>query len=141
MTGKEINALLPYDMNNSYEYTDDFIRGYSVEHYDDALNHCYSLAKTSMEAKIKNGILSQYDYSSVDSFYMKVTYNEELYSYRLMPIYLLEFNFKNKKYIAQMNGQTGRIGKGLPISAVKVTLLVLFIILIVVGIGLLIYNS
>jgi DNA-directed RNA polymerase subunit RPC12/RpoP len=142
MNTKQMNALLPFNMQQSYEYTDDFIRGYSVEHYEDALNVCYTQARRGMEEQIKASILSQYDYSSVDSFNMHVTYSNELYSYRLMPIYCFEFQYKKKKYIAQMNGQTGKIGKGLPISPLKVGILVsIGVIAIVLIIILIMYMS
>ena len=141
MNDRELRALLPFNMDNSYEYSEDFIRGYSVEHYEDALNSCYSLAKKNMENIIRSRILSQYDYDNIITYHQEVNYFEELYSYRLMPIYVFEFFFNKKKYLVQMNGQSGKVGKGLPISPIKVGITVAISVILIGLIVLLILMS
>ena len=48
-----------------------------------------------------------------------------------MPVYTFEFMYKDKKYITYMNGQTGKVGSGLPISKVKVAFGIILSVLIV----------
>ena len=55
----------------------------------------------------------------------------------MLPVYTFEYEYKKKKYITIMNGQTGKIGKGLPISPLKVSLVVILVILVISSIFLL----
>lgn len=129
---KEMNALLPYDFSKSCGYDTNFLRGYGVEHYQDSLESCYATARKEMEASIRRAILSRYDYTNVVSLNMKHIYSNELYSYRLMPVYCFEYEYKNKHYLTYMNGQTGKIGTGYPTSKLKKALV---IILTIIGIA------
>ena len=57
----------------------------------------------------------------------------------MLPIYSGYFEYTNKNYNFIVNGQTGKIAGKCPISPLKVTILVLFILTIVILIGLLLY--
>ncbi|MGM9970322.1 MAG: hypothetical protein ACI35S_08010 [Anaeroplasma sp.] len=128
----QINSLLPYNMNEGYHFDYNFLRGYSVEHYQDSLNQCFSNAKSKIDEDIKRSILSGYNYTSIVKLNINTDYQNRMYSYSLLPVYTFEYVYKKKKYITIMNGQTGKIGKGLPISPLKVTLTVLGITILVV---------
>ena len=92
-----------------------------------------------MKDTIKNQILGSYSYDRVESFHLDVSYSNESYLYRLLPIYCFEFTYKKKKYITFMNGQTGKIGTGYPKSYIAVISIVLFVIAIFVTFFLLSY--
>lgn len=128
---KQMNSLLPYYMDEAYHFDSNFLRGYMVEHYQASLNDCYLDAKSKMDNDIRQRILSKYDYTSVIRLSVDTMYLNRLYSYSLFPVYSFEYQYKKKKYITIMNGQTGRIGKGLPISPLKVTITVLGVLIII----------
>ena len=129
--------MLPYNFNDSVKYDSDFIRGYSVEHFNNTLENCFKLSRISIDNKIRSQILSKYNYTSVVKLDVQTTYSNEKYCYHLLPVYKLDFNYKQKDYSTFMNGQTGKVGTGLPKSKVKITFFVLGIIAIFVGIFLL----
>lgn len=129
---KQINSLLPYNMSGSYHFDSNFLRGYSVEHYQDSLDNCYSQAKKIMDEDIKRKILSGYHYTSVIRLDVSTNYEDRMYSYALLPIYTFEYEYRKKKYVTLMNGQTGKINNKLPISPIKVSILVLLVILAIV---------
>lgn len=136
VTDKNITELLPFDFENNYSFDQNFVRGFNVEHYNNHLHNCYNIAKKKFDSTIKSSILSQYHYDSVVSLTINTEYMDKKYSYRLIPVYNFAFDYKKKKYSVFMNGQTGKLGKGLPISPLKV----LFVIVIILAIiGLLVY--
>jgi len=137
----QMNSLLPYNLNAGYSFDANFLRGYSVEHYQKSLNDCFLDAKTKMDADIKRKILNRYDYTSVVSLYINTDYDNLLYSYSLLPVYAFKYEYKKKQYVTIMNGQTGRIGKGLPTSALKVTLVVVGVLVIIVALVLIIMSA
>jgi len=52
-----------------------------------------------------------------------------------LPIYNFEYKYNKKTYITQMNGQTGKVGHGLPISGWKVGILIGLGLLAVAGLA------
>ena len=128
---KQITSLLPYDFDESYQYDENFIRGHRAKHYEDNLDKCNSLAKEKIERIIKETILSKYNYSRVVSYNQYSTYTNEMFIYRLLPLYNFEFDYNKKTYTVVMNGQTAKVGKGLPISPLKVSLVVIVILMII----------
>lgn len=137
----QIESILPYNFNGAYKFDNNFIQGYVVEHYQDSLDKCFEFAKENMQYDIKRKILSSYSYSSVESFDMNVDYSNEKYLYRLVPTYLFEFKYKEKNYKALMNGQTGKLGTGLPKSKLKIALCIILPLLLFFGLALLIALS
>lgn len=130
----DINGLLPYSFADCCDYNPDMLRGFEAETYADSLADCYKEAKKDMEVIIRNKILAQYSYSSVKYLNVDSKFKDEEYTYRLLPIYVLDFVWKNKQYHNYLNGQTGKIGRGYPKSALKIFLCVLLGIAVVTGI-------
>lgn len=134
----ELQEILPFNADeNLFRYNDDFIKGYSVENFDNSLENCKVLHEKVIKSKIENAILSQYDYTDVLSFNLSTTFSNVTYSYVLLPIYSLRIKYNNKEYLTFLNGQNGNLGENLPKSKVKITFFILSILLIVFGIAIL----
>jgi len=82
---------------------------------------------------IRSAIQNLHPHDGVDFLNVNTDYKNEFYSYYLVPMYKFEYDYKQKKYVTYMNGQTGKIDSKLPKSAGKITLIVLLILLFVVG--------
>jgi len=120
----DLLTIKPYNLNEAKKFNVDYIRGYTVEQYQYDLAKCNELAKDSMKKEIKQGIIEKEDCTGVESLKMDTRYQNEKYLYYLLPMYNFEYEYKNKKYMTPMNGQTGRLGTGLPVSGWKVGFLV-----------------
>lgn len=128
----QLSQLLPFDHRYTYAFDKNFIRGYVVEHYNEETRESYKEAKAVMESNIRSMILKQYSYDRVRYLNVNTIYSDEKFLYKVCPIYSFEYTYKNKEYITLMNGQTGKVGKGMPVSKVKVGFLIAGIILSVV---------
>lgn len=126
---KKLTEILPFDNEDVYKFDKSFVRGYSVEHYDTDTVESHTQARNIIDSRIRSAILSKYSYDGVSSLTINTKYYNEKFLYRISPIYTFEFDYKEKKRIVLMNGQTGKLGKGLPKSGWKITLLVLGILL------------
>ena len=135
----QLESLLPYNLDKSCKFDSRFLMGYYVEHYNDAISKCYKLANKKIDRKIESGILSKYSYSGVTCLNVNTSRFDEKYNYQLLPIYYVSYTYKKKKYSTYMNGQTGKVGKGLPVSAAKVSLCVIIALVIIALFILLIY--
>ncbi len=120
-----------FDSTTIYEYSEDFLRGYVVESYDNNLKNCKILSENYINSQIRERILSAYHYSSVDYLDVRTKFSNYKYSYVLLPVYFIEFKYKNKDYKTYINGQTGKVGDDLPKSKVKIFFSVFAVILFI----------
>ena len=84
-----------------------------------------------MNAGIRNAILSGYNYDVVSYLNVNTTFNNIKYKYVLIPIWIGTYKYSNKSYRFISNGETGKITGKLPVSVVKVSILVLIILAVV----------
>lgn len=129
----QLSQLLPFDHRYTYAFDKNFIRGYVVEHYNEETKECYKEAKAVMDSNIRRAILKQYNYDRVRYLNVDTVYKDEKFLYKVCPIYSFEYTYKNKEYMTLMNGQTGKVGKGMPISKVKMGFLIAGIVLFVLA--------
>lgn len=129
---KQIVSILPYEMKEkNYLYDPNLVRGHSAKHYEDDLDKCYKVCVSKIDKEIEKAILSGYKYDRVVSLNVNTDYNNRHYIYRLLPVYNFMFDYNKKTYTVVMNGQTGKVGRGCPVSAFKVTLCVLLALILV----------
>lgn len=131
ITQTEINGFLPYKTTGRQSYLNQYIMGYSVEHYNQTVQECVPTYKSIVTKSIRSQILRKYDYSGVNYLNVSTEYKDEKYLYYLLPVYKFEYEYKKKKYITYMNGQTGRLDSNVPKSGLKIAFAILLPILIV----------
>ena len=132
ITQPQLKGVLPYDISCAVDYDNNFILGYTVEHYTETLETCQKIAQTTVDALIRKDILNNYSYDGIDSLTINTKYLDKQYNYALVPIYRFEYNFKNKPYKTYMNGQTGKIDNNLPPSIPKIVMVVLLFMLFII---------
>lgn len=120
LTQKELSSISPYNHERSCKFDDGYLRGYYVEHYSDSLDSSHDEAKKILQRNARNQILSKYSYDRVVSLDINMSYSNEKYLYKLIPVYKFEYSYKKKKYLTCMNGQTGKIQGNLPKSGWKI---------------------
>ena len=86
------------------------------------------MTKKSM---IRSDILRKYTYDGVSYLNVNTDYSNETFEYDILPVYRFDYDYKNKKYVTYMNGQTGRVDNNIPKSPAKIALVVILIILAV----------
>lgn len=132
----QINSILPYDFKECCDYNDDFMTGYSCEYYNRSIKSSMKVAY-EQALSLLDGMIRR-KHSGVRSVTIKPKYSNEKYHYVLLPIYFINFKYKDRKYLNLMNGQTGKTSGEVPRSATKITFFTLFIVLLVIGLPLLI---
>lgn len=133
ITQAEISNISPFDTNNSYEYDMKYLAGFSSEHYSLKLKFGWDRAKLRINDAIRGNILSGYNYDVVSSLNVNTTYSSIKYKYVLLPVWVGNYKHGNKMYRYVANGETGRIYGKTPVSALRVTLVVLLVIAIIVA--------
>lgn len=138
LSQEQLDGIKPFDYSQFCEFDEAFLLGYFVENNDVGVEQCKNDAREVMRAAIRNKILSKYRYDRVQFLNVSTDFLNEKFSYGVLPTYRFHYKYKNKDYTTFMNGQTGKVGGGVPRSAVKITFFALSIVLLVLGVILLI---
>lgn len=133
----ELDKIAPFDTNNSYVFDNRYLAGHSAEHYEMSVQDGWKDAQEIVKKQIKVEILHKYVYDVVDYLDFTPIYTNIKYKYVILPVWLSNFTYKNKKYYYLVNGETGKINGNYPLSIWKVLITVLVVIAFIVSIMLL----
>ena len=136
LSQSKLNYVLPYKYNDKLDFKRDYLLGYAVERFNDDLSVSSGNAKAIMAREIKNSIIKKHNAEGEENLKVSTEYSDEFFDYCILPIYILDFEYKGKPYTAFMNGQTGKTGGKLPKSWIKITFAwlvgILFVALIII---------
>ncbi len=133
----KLDKIAPFNTGVSKEYEKKYMLGFMAYHYDESLDDCWKSAKSTMDAKIRRGILSRYVYDRVAYLNVSTSHSEVKFKYVMLPVYVGNYNYKNKLFNFFVNGSSGKVHGKTPKSALKIALTILLSLAIVVGIILL----
>lgn len=131
MTQDQFNKIAPFNLVGAIDYQDSFIRGFATEYYNNPVLQSFDILKNNIYNQLDGEIVRKHFCDGVEYLNKDVSYSNERYSHLLFPVYKFNYNYKNKKYCTFVNGQTGKVGGGVPRSGAKIALFVIGIVLIV----------
>lgn len=137
-TQRELDRVSPFDTNNSKEYEENYMLGFMAYHYDDSLEDCWGRAKDVADARLRSLILGRYVHDRVAYLNVSTSHSDVTYKYVMLPVYVGNFNYKNKLYNFYVNGSTGKVYGKTPKSVLKIVLTVLLALAVAVGVYLLV---
>lgn len=121
----ELSKIEPYRTNESLVFSEEFLTGFSTEHYSLEMKEGFNQAKNIMKDKIRTAILSRYNYDRVDYVNINTGYKDITYKYVLLPIWIGLYQINNKKYRFLVNGESGKVIGKYPLSAWKISFTVI----------------
>ena len=130
---QSLDRLQPFDTNNSKEYTKEYLSGFTATQYSKSGLSCWDEAKGVIRNRLKSAILGQYTYDVVSSFDISTQCFHITYKYILLPVYVGHCNWHAKLYNFFVSGFNGKVTGKAPVSALKVSGLVLLGIGVLVG--------
>lgn len=125
---QSINAMSPFNTNSSQKYNESFLLGFSANQYTKEGDVCWKEARQFIDKTVREKILLQYTYDVVASLYINTSCSNITYKYILLPIYVGHCTYKNKNYNFFVNGKNGKVTGKTPLSALRVSVLVLLIL-------------
>lgn len=131
---KSLNALQPFDTNNSKEYRQEFLSGYTAGQYTKDGLACWEEAKGVIHGRLRSAILAGYSYDTVVSFNVEFHCRNTTYKYLLLPVYVGYCSWKKKLYHFFVSGHNGKVTGKTPVSPLKVGIAVLFGLAAITGI-------
>ncbi|NRP24470.1 hypothetical protein XMM379_001151 [Aliiroseovarius sp. xm-m-379] len=132
------DALAPWDLSRLTPYSPDYLAGFQAEGYTVELAEGFAEARAHMDRVILRDVKFDIggDRQRVTSLDTDVS--DVRFKHILLPVWLAAYKYRGKTYRFVVNGQTGRVQGERPWSAVKITVAVLFGLILAAGIGYLI---
>ena len=126
-----IDKIEPFHLNSLIDYKSAYLSGFLAERYSIPLKEGWNDAKGIIDSRIESGIHGQVHGDVVQIVSVATDYDAITYKHILLPIWISSFQFNDKVYRFLVNGQTGKVSGKSPISAVKVSILVVVILAVI----------
>lgn len=123
---KQMEKLLPFDLNTAEQYKREYLAGFAAERYNESLDDSFTDAKGIMEEDIRAAILSQYHYDRVAYLNVNTHYNDIKFNYILLPVWVCGYKFRDKIWSFLVNGRTGKATGKVPVSVPKAVFTAIF---------------
>ena len=131
-----LRKVEPFNTGKSLAYNKEYLTGYVAERYSIGLEDGWEIAQKDihhqLEQSIRNVVTRQYHADSVRNVRFSTTHSNITYKYVMLPLWVSSFRYKDKIYQFLVNGQTGKVGGQSPLSPIKVTLAIIFALIVLV---------
>ncbi len=124
---KEMNKVLPFDLNNAEGYKKEYLAGFSAERYSASLDSSFGVAKETMDAAIKRAIMNKHHADVMGDMSISTNFARVSFRYMLLPLWLCSYKYREKSYRFIVNGRTGESTGKTPLSPLRVGSLAVFI--------------
>ena len=115
-----MDSIEPFDYSELLDFNESYLSGFLSEKYDvtkeDAIKRAIARVTNSTVDKLKSTIVG---YNSVQILNQNVNHKCNDSNYVLLPVWMLNINYKGKIRKFAMNGQTGKMIGDIPIDNVK----------------------
>jgi LSD1 subclass zinc finger protein len=131
---KTLNKLGPWDFEMLVKFDERYISGFRSETYQVTPQDALILAEAQTVAPINDAIRNDIggDEQRIDS--TDTSYNEKAIKYMMLPVWVSSYSYNNKIYQFTINASTGEVIGQRPISAIKIILAVLLVLIIIAAI-------
>ena len=134
-----LEAIEPFDFRQLRRYAPSIIAGWLAEEPSRSKDECFRLAHGETEAKVGRMLKAFMPGDSHRNLQFSTHLTREVIDLTLFPVWCFAIRYAEGKDPIQIlvNGQTGRVGGKVPVSAVKVSIAVILVLLVIGGIVLL----
>lgn len=121
MSKDKMERLEPFDYKGMKQFQMPYLSGFQAEKY----NQTEKELEPEAEVRAKQFAYEEtratiHGYDEVGSVHSSSDAQKERAEYAMLPVWILNYQYKNKDCMITLNGQTGRLIGKLPISSVKV---------------------
>ncbi len=115
-----MDSIEPYDYSDLKPFSNVYLPGFLADKYDvsveESTKRADKRAENTAVDKLREDVTG---YSGCTELSRKISLKRGKVSYAMLPVYLLNISWKEKKFLFAVNGQTGKVSGNLPISWLK----------------------
>ena len=115
-----MESIEPFDLKEAVDFQTAYLAGYLADKYDVSSENSILRANERIKKSTEDAFLSTVNgYNSVVAEFSQVNLQNGRAKYALLPVWILNTEWKGKKYVFAMNGQTGKVVGDLPMDKGK----------------------
>jgi DNA-directed RNA polymerase subunit RPC12/RpoP len=130
----EYESVFPYQLEKLVNFDARYLSGFQADVYDITVNDGYSRAEAMMNSAIYEACVDQCRIDTHRNVEVTTSYSNQSYKHILLPLWLCSYFYKSKRYHFLINGQTGKIYGKKPVSAGKIVLAVLLVLVVILAV-------
>lgn len=112
-----MESIEPYNLSEAVDFQTAYLAGYLADKYDVSSENSIIRANERIKKSTEDAFLSTtIGYDSVIADYSQINLQNGRARYALLPVWILNTEWKGKKYVFAMNGQTGKVVGDLPVD-------------------------
>lgn len=119
-TPEILKQIEPFDAEHGQVFKQEYLAGFNVAQSTKEPMQTWEEAKKIISSVIENKIITKYSGIKIENIKMEINISNIMYKYVLLPVYVGNTEYKNKKYELLINGQTGKVYGKAPKSPWKV---------------------
>lgn len=114
---KLMDTLDPYSIEKFVDYNPAYMAGFFAEQFDENKEATVERGKEKIINAIQKLSRAEVnEYSNIKLSDHESVFKDEVVDYGMLPVWLLNIDFKNQKYTYAINGETGKVVGQIPIS-------------------------
>ncbi|MES0824586.1 TFIIB-type zinc finger domain-containing protein [Ruegeria sp. SCP11] len=129
------DALEPWDLPALEPYQPEYLAGFRAEAYTVELQDGYTEARGYMARVIERDVRFDIGGDRQRIHAIDTDVRDVTFKHILLPVWMAAYKYRSQTYRFVVNGRTGRVQGERPWSAIKVTIAVVFGLLVAAGIG------
>lgn len=112
-----MESIEPYDLSEAVDFQTAYLAGYFADRYDVAAEQSQERANERIRQSTRDAFLQTvHGYASVIPQDSNIRLGSSKIRYALLPVWILNTQYRGENYIFTMNGQTGRFVGNLPVD-------------------------
>jgi predicted RNA-binding Zn-ribbon protein involved in translation (DUF1610 family) len=124
VSNEGLEAIEPFDLRSLRAYADSFISGWLAEEPSRTQQECFQFAHGETIANVGRQLVNFMPGDSHKNLQYQTNLSSEVIDLVLLPVWSYALRYAEDRPPLQIlvNGQTGRVGGSVPVSAIKVTI-------------------
>jgi ribosomal protein S27E len=127
---QRLNALEPWDLPALCAYEPAYLAGFKAQRYQIDLPAGFEKAKIVMEKVIERDVRADIGGDEQRIEHVQTATSNETFRHLLLPVWIGAYRFQGKVFQVMVNARTGEVQGERPYSAMKITLLVFGIVIL-----------
>ncbi|MCA8934722.1 MAG: hypothetical protein KDB68_00830 [Planctomycetes bacterium] len=130
---KLMKKIEPFPTKQMVPYDDKYLAGFRAEMYSIDLKAGWSYARDGMQSECKSRCASDVPGDTHRFLDVRTSFFGQSFKHVLLPVYVMGYRFQDKQYNVLINGSTGEVQGGAPLSWIKILILSLVLAAIIGG--------
>ncbi len=136
VSNEALEAIEPFDLRSLREYTDSFVSGWLAEEPSRTQQECFQFAHGETIANVGRQLVNFMPGDSHRNLQHQTSLSSEVIDLALLPVWSYALRYAEDRPPLQIlvNGQTGRVGGSVPVSAIKVTIAIFLGLILILAV-------